>query len=196
MPTLPKAYAYLREEPLPPTMVRVAVEMLGTKEGVGRVDNPVILGWADEIARATGRSYDRWAAEFINNDQIPWCGLFCAVVAARTAQGREERLPPRNYPRALSWSGWGVAVAVDDIAVGDIVVLTRDGGGHVFIAVGTSADGQWIAGLGGNQDDAVTIDAFPTSRVYAVRRPPYRARPAGARGVTLALNGASDVRMV
>ena len=196
MPTLPKAYAYLREEPLPPTMVRVAVEMLGTKEGAGGVDNPVILGWVDEIARATGRSYDRWAADFYNHDEIPWCGLFCAVVATRTAQGREERLPPRNYLAALSWSGWGVSVAVDDIAVGDIVVLTRNGGGHVFIAVGTSADGRLIAGLGGNQKDAVTIDVFPTSRVYAVRRPPYRARPAGARSVTLALNGGSDVRMV
>lgn len=189
-------YAYLWQMPLPPTMVRVALEMLGTREGAGKADNPIILGWADEVARTTGRRYDRWAAEFYNRDEIPWCGLFCAVVAARTAQGRAERMPPGNYLSALSWSSWGEAVGVDEIAVGDIVVLTRNGGGHVFLAVGISHDGQSVAGLGGNQQDAVTIATFPTSRIYAVRRPPYRTRPDGARRMELALTGASGVREV
>ena len=190
MAKLPAKYAYLRKEPMPPLMVRVALEMLGTLEGPGKADNPIIEGWADEVAKLCKRPYDRWAADFYNTDSIPWCGLFCAVVAARSSQGRPERFPPSKYLAALAWADWGVVTEKDDIQVGDVVVLVRKGGGHVFIAVGVSADGKRVMGVGGNQANAVTLAEFETSRVYAVRRPPYTAKPAGARRVVLSASGA------
>lgn len=186
---LDRQYAFLRQDPLPPAMVRVALEMLGTLETPGTEDNPVIVGWADEVARICGRPYDNWAADFYNADEIYWCGLFCAVVAARTCQGRPSRMPPDKYLAALAWANWGVSVAKDDIQVGDIVAITRTGGGHVFIAIGVSADGATVTGIGGNQDDAVSIKEFETSRIYAVRRPAYNIKPAGARRVVLAPSG-------
>lgn len=189
MAKLPAKYAYLRQEPLPPLMVRIALEMLGTLEGPGTADNPMVIGWADEVARLCKRPYDNWAADFYNRDSIPWCGLFMAVVAARASQGREERFPPNKYLSALAWSNWGVTVPPDDICVGDVVVLVRQGGGHVFLAVGTSADRKRVMGIGGNQGNAVTIAEFDARRIYAVRRPPYRERPAGARPVVVAASG-------
>ena len=175
---------------MPPLMVRIALDMLGTLEAPGdRVDNPVILGWADEVAKICKRPYDNWAADFYNRDKIPWCGLFVGVVATRASQGRPERYPPNKYLAALAWSNWGVSVNRDDIQVGDVVVLVRDGGGHVFISVGTSPDGKYVMGIGGNQGNAVTIAEFDARRIYAVRRPPYENKPAGARRILLAATG-------
>jgi uncharacterized protein (TIGR02594 family) len=179
-------YAYLKADPQAPRMVQLALEMLGTLEALGAGTNKVIVDWADEIAAATGRTYDKWAADFYNTDSIAWCGLFCAVVATRAAQGRPERLPPNKYLAALEWANWGVAADKTDIQVGDIVVLKRDGGGHVTIAVGVSANGGRFMGLGGNQGDAVTLAEFETARIVAVRRPPYLEKPPGARRVVVA----------
>jgi uncharacterized protein (TIGR02594 family) len=194
MAKIPEKYRYLREEPLPPLMVRVALDMLGTLETPGNADNPVILGWADEVAKLCKQQYDRWAADFYNDDSIPWCGLFCAVVASRASQGRPTRFPPRGYLAALSWRDWGQPGRIDNIEVGDVVVLKRAGGGHVFIAVGVSHDGESVFGVGGNQSDAVTIAEFATSRIVAVRRPPYENKPAGARFVQLGTTGQLSTR--
>ncbi|MBA4091327.1 TIGR02594 family protein [Sphingomonas sp. VDB2] len=193
MPQIPPKYAFLRQNPLPPLMVRVAMEMLGTLENPGSGNNPVILGWADEVARTCGRPYDKWAADFYNADSIPWCGLFMAVVAARTCQGRPERMPPKNYLAALAWSNWGQVVPPKEIQVGDVIVLVRNGGGHVFLAVGVSADGKRIMGIGGNQRDRVCFADFDAARLYAVRRPAYREKPAGARRVILATDGSVSI---
>ncbi|MCS6986219.1 MAG: TIGR02594 family protein [Sphingomonadaceae bacterium] len=189
MPQVPASYAWLLQEPIAPLMVRVALDAYGTTEVAGAGSNPRILAWADEVARTTGRPYDNWAADFYNDDAIPWCGLFMAVVAVRSWQGRPERLPPRNYLAALAWADWGVPCAKTDILVGDVVVLRRQGGGHVTLAVGVTADGKEFMGLGGNQSDRVNIARFRTDRIYAVRRPPYRERPAGARRVVLTATG-------
>jgi uncharacterized protein (TIGR02594 family) len=189
---LPAEYQYLRQQPLPPVMVRIALEMLGTWESPGTADNPVIIGWADEIERICSRPYDCWAADFYNKDSIPWCGLFVGVVAARACQGRPERMPPNKYLAALAWSSWGETVSPEDIEVGDVIVLVRDGGGHVFIALGVSEDGEWIMGVGGNQTDGVTIAEFKRERLYGVRRPLYKNKPKGARRVILPASGAAS----
>ena len=193
MSKIPAKYAYLQREPLPPLMVRVAMEMLGTLEQPGSGNNPVILGWADEVARTCGRKYDLWAADFFNADSIPWCGLFMAVVAARTCQGRPERMPPDKYLAALAWANWGKVVPTSDIRVGDVIILVRNGGGHVFLAAGVSQDGKRIMGIGGNQSDKVCFSEFDAARLYAVRRPPYRTIPDGARRVILNPDGAVSI---
>lgn len=189
MAQIPEQYSYLRQQPLPPLMVRIALDMYGTIETPGTQDNPIIVGWADEVARACGRPYDNWAADFYNDDSVPWCGLFMAVVAARSAQGRPERFPPNKYLAALAWANWGQSIAKTDIVVGDVIVLVRKGGGHVTLAVGTSDDGKWVMGIGGNQADRVNIARFDMQRVYAVRRPVYNVKPEGARRVTLSATG-------
>jgi hypothetical protein len=112
----------------------------------------------------------------------------CRDRDARLA-GPPRALPAEQYLAALAWANWGVSVDRNDIQVGDVVVLVRDGGGHVFIAVGTSQDGKYVMGIGGNQGNAVTIAEFDAKRIYAVRRPPYENKPAGARRILLAATG-------
>lgn len=182
-------FAFLAGTPMPPLMVRVALAELGTLETPGTADNPKILGWADEVGRATDRPYDDWAAGFYNDDGIPWCGLFIAVVAVRAAQGRPERMPPDKYLSALAWAEWGVSVPIEHAAVGDVMVMGRQGGGHVTLNVGTAKGESSFFGLGGNQGDKVSIAEFGVARVRAVRRPAYQALPPGARRVILSSTG-------
>jgi uncharacterized protein (TIGR02594 family) len=195
MAQLPTQFKYLQEDPLPPKMVTEALKLLGTIETPGSANNTEIVSWADETALICGSSYARWAANFYNKDSIPWCGLFCALIAARTAGGREERMPPKNYLAALAWADWGNAASINDIQVGDVVVLVREGGGHVFIALGVSSDTRYITGIGGNQGDAVTIATFDCERIYAVRRPLYKDKPQGARKYTINFGGNVETRM-
>lgn len=193
MHKLPSRYAFLRANPLPPNLVKAALDMYGTLETPGTADNPVIVGWADEVSDVCGTKYNNWAADFYNDDAIPWCGLFTAVICARTMQNKPERAPVDKYLSALAWANWGVAIPfkgkLSNIFVGDILVFVRKGGGHVGICVGVSKDGKTVFVLGGNQKDRVNIMELSVDRLYAVRRPPYVNKPEGARHVRLDSTG-------
>jgi len=186
---LEKRFRFLLEDPVAPLMVRVAVDLIGTLEKPGAPDNPVIIAWADEVAQCVGTAYNRWAADFYNDDKIPWCGLFMAVCAVRAANGRPARMPPNKYLAALAWVEFGTPIAPSHAAVGDVIVMTRAGGGHVTLCVGIEKGGARFFGLGGNQGDAVTIAPFALSRVTACRRPNYQALPPGARRIIVGASG-------
>lgn len=196
MAKVPSRYAYLNQQPLAPVMVRLALDLLGTLESPGTPNNRSILGWADEVNNAyPDRAYNKWAADWYNKDSIPWCGLFVAAVCART--GLDYRAPPKNYLAALAWADWGTPVQfkgkegyrLEEIKLGDIGVLVRNGGGHVGIIVGVTKDGKNIIMVGGNQGDKVSIAEFPLSRVYAIRRPIYRNVPASVRHIRVDSTG-------
>jgi uncharacterized protein (TIGR02594 family) len=190
MAKIPSRFDYLLKAPYPPVMTRVAMGMYGTYELSGGADNPLILAWADEVAKAAPTPYNNWAADFYNDDAIPWCGLFQAVCAVRSSQGRPERMPPKSYLSALAWANWGVGVPkkLDNVRVGDTMVLVRKGGGHVCQALAVTEKNTFF-GLGGNQSNAVNVQEFPFSRVYAIRRPPYIDIPDGARHIVMGSTG-------
>lgn len=194
--TVPSRFKYLLQEPLPPAAVRIGLDCLGTLEGAGTTNNPKIVGWADEVKRFAPNNYNNWAADWYNADSIAWCGLFMALCQVRT--GLSYRKPPLSYLSALAWASWGEPVKIRDkngkldlsnIEVGDICVYVRDGGGHVHMAVGVTTDGKYVLGLGGNQDNAVNIKGYLATRLYAVRRPKYIVKPAGARHVVVSSTG-------
>lgn len=185
--SLPAKYAYLTKEPLAPKIVQEALKLYGIHEGVGAADNPTVIKWADEVAAGTKSAYADWAGDFYNKDSIPWCGLFMAVCAVRSAGGRPERLPEHKYLSALEWKNWGVPVPIKDAVVGDVGISQREGGGHVFLIVGEDRTHFHI--LGGNQGDQVSIVRKAKADVVAVRRPAYQAQPAGARKVLVGADG-------
>lgn len=198
--TLPKQYQWLATNTT--ALVQAALKDLGTLEGPGTANNPRIINWADEVAAANPTPYNNWAADWYNKDSVPWCGLAMAVWAVRSANGKADRMPPKNYLAAASWASWGVPVQfrgreglrLNEILLGDVAVFSRSGGNHVAIILGVTHDGKWLLCLGGNQDDAVNIKRFAISRLYAVRRPPYKVRPQGARHVRVASTGAISTR--
>lgn len=183
---LPTQYAWLLNEG-GPKLVAEALRDYGTLETPGAPDNPRIIKWADEVGLACGGKYAGWAADWYNDDSIPWCGLAVAVWAVRSAGGRKERLPMHNYLSALAWTAWGTPTKKEDAMLGDVLVFVRKGGGHVGIYTGEDAIHYHV--LGGNQGDEVNIRRFEKARLYAVRRPKYNVQPSNVRKVKLAAAG-------
>lgn len=148
----------------PPRLVREGLALYGVTEFSGSQSNPIILNWAKE----TKTNSDNW----YNTDSIPWCGLYMAVIAQR-AKWEVVNLPLR----ALSWSTFGNPIPLDKGCLGDVCVFTRKGGGHVGVTIAYSTDKKYIYVLGGNQADKVNIAKIATSRLHAIRRPPYKVPP-------------------
>ncbi|WBX86327.1 TIGR02594 family protein [Sphingosinicella microcystinivorans] len=171
MKPLPPAYGWIDDMRPLPRMLEEARKLYGTFEVAGPADNPVILGWAKE----TG------LAKVYNDDSIPWCGLFMAVVAKRAGK------PVVEGPLwARNWAKFGKLA--DQAQLGDILVFRRaQGSGHVGLYVGEDYGAFHV--LGGNQSDGVTITRIARDRCIAIRRPAYRKAPASAKPVQLAANG-------
>jgi len=192
---VPDKYKFL-QSPEMPGMVQEALKFYGIKELAGAPSNKVITDWADFVYSVTKTKYSKWAADWYNNDDIAWCGLFVAYLAAKTSNGRKDRMPPDSYLSALAWANFGEAVQfkgkegyrLGEICIGDVGVFTRNGGGHVGLIVGVS-NSNTVFVLGGNQSNSVNVTELAVNRLYAVRRPVYRVRPAGAKHVRMGSTG-------
>jgi uncharacterized protein (TIGR02594 family) len=134
------------------TAFDLAQRFVGVKEVAGTASNPLVL--------AMLRLDDEWPQD----DAVPWCSAFVNYVAWLL------RLPRSKSLAARSWLDIGRVVALDEARVGfDVVILSREGGGHVgwFAGLPTPTT---VALLGGNQGDAVTVASFTRTRVLGVRR--------------------------
>lgn len=123
----------------------IAKRELGQREQPGLKHNPRILEYhATTTLKGT-------------TDEIPWCSSFvnwCMQQAGYTGT---------RSAAARSWTQWGQRLAAP--VPGCIVVLTRDGGGHVGFYVGQDAKN--IRVLGGNQSDTVNIASYDRKRLLA-----------------------------
>jgi uncharacterized protein (TIGR02594 family) len=169
---LQNEYQWLLKEP-GPKMLLEFLKLYGIHEGLGDADNPVILAWAREVG-ITGYVHD---AE-------PWCGLFMALIAKRA--GNEL---PANPLWAKNWALFGNKVT-DGAKLGDVLIFSRPGGGHVCLYVGE--DDECYHCAGGNQSDMVNIVRKDKDRIYAIRRPAYDQQPENVRRIFLAASGSPD----
>ena len=169
MSQIPAEYAWLEREGAPRMLVE-ALRLYGTSEIKGRADNPTIIEWAKEVGVANSYA----------GDDVPWCALFMAVVAKRA--GKE---PPHDPLWALNWRNFGKSVPTP--MLGDVLVFTRSGGGHVTLCVGEDATAFHC--LGGNQGDRVCIVRKLKSGQHWARRPIYTTQPTNVRVVHLAATG-------
>lgn len=166
---LPLAYQWLSQEEAPRHLLK-ALELFGVEETVGVKHNPIIMGWAKELG--LGKVYVA--------DEIPWCGLFMAVIISRAKR------PVVNEPlAALNWNNFGVKASTP--MLGDILTFTRKGGGHVGLYVGEDESAYHV--LGGNQGNKVSIVRVAKSRLSEARRPAYNIQPENVRKVILKSNG-------
>jgi uncharacterized protein (TIGR02594 family) len=174
--SLTPEYAWLLNEK-GPMMLQKALELYGTKEALGAPNNPTIVAWAQEVGGNVANAYKA--------DEIPWCGLFIAVVAKRSS-----KQVVKDPLWALNWGTFGVFT--DTPMLGDVLVFVRKASegkqaGHVALYVGEDKDCYHV--LGGNQSDAVTITRISKDRLYAARRPKYNIQPANVRQVFLKASG-------
>jgi uncharacterized protein (TIGR02594 family) len=173
---LPKNLEWLALEPAPRHLLK-AVELYGTKETVGPKHNPVIMGWAKELG----------IQDTYTNDEIPWCGLFAAIVMHRAG-----RPIPSGFLWALTWNRFGAAVDSSQVMLGDVVTFTRNGkGGHVGFYVGEDTTAYHV--LGGNQGNKVSVVRIEKTRLSKARRPLYNNIPQNIRKIHLASNGSLSV---
>lgn len=166
---LPTQYQWLAKLRGLPNTIKLALAELGVKEVVGKGSNKTIIGWRDELNQAgvkiTGYS----------DDDIPWCGLFAAIIAYRRKGYPAEVV--KNPLWARNWAKYGVKAG--DAMLGDILVFERGSGGHVGIYVAEDSTAYHV--LGGNQGNTVSIARIAKNRCIAVRRPPYVTVPAAVK---------------
>lgn len=163
-----KNYEWLLAEPAP-KMLLEALKLYGVTEKQGAENNPEIMSWAVECGVNSYRA-----------DEIPWCGLFVAVVAKRAGKPR-----PENPLWARNWAGWGKESPHE---LGAVLVFSRGNGGHVGLYVGEDRECYHV--LGGNQDDCVRIVRIRKGRLIACRALYTIAKPANVRPVYLQATGA------
>jgi uncharacterized protein (TIGR02594 family) len=170
---LPKGFEFLEHEAGPLELVE-ALRHLGVLERVGKGSNPDITGWANEVG----------VKGWYPDDDVPWCGLFKGVCAKRAGW-----LPKPKYDllSALSWLEWGVTIDIEDAMLGDTLVFSRKGGGHVGYYVGE--DELFFYVLGGNQSNSVNITKIAKSRCVGVRRAKWRiSQPENVRKIIIGKN--------
>lgn len=132
----------------------IARGYIGTTEGPGPADNPVIM----EMYASVGH-------DWVEHDSVAWCAAFVGHCLERAGIRSTRKLTARSY------LDWGVPVETADAQQGDIGVIPRGSSswqGHVFFI--DRIEGQWVWGLGGNQDDAVNVKRYPASKLLGVRR--------------------------
>ena len=144
-----------------PKLVSAALQYLGVKEIKGSDNNPVIM----DMAKGLGLE-----SIYTSDDTQAWCAVFINHLIRITGKPQIDIKGDKyNLLRAKWLSHWGEKVALMDAQLGDIVVIDREGGGHVFVLLAFGKSGNPI-GIGGNQGNKVSIAEFDKNRIIAVRR--------------------------
>lgn len=162
----PSPYTWLNDLAELPRTIQEALKLYGTAEVVGKGSNKTIIGWRDEL-NAAGVKITGYS-----DDDIPWCGLFAAIVAHRAGKaGVKDPLWARN------WALFGVKSP--KAGLGDCLVFERGNGGHVGWYIAEDAAAYHV--LGGNQSNKACITRIAKNRCIAVRRPVYNQTPASVK---------------
>ena len=175
---IPIQYHWLLNLKGTPNTLKLALKEYGVKEVVGKGSNRTIITWCDELNLAGAK------IEGFGDDDIPWCGLFAAIIAYRRLGHASEVVKEPLWAR--SWAKYGVKSTAPGL--GDILVFERGNGGHVGFYVAEDSTAYHV--IGGNQSDQVSIARVLKSRLLAARRPPYITVPRAVKPYRVAAQGA------
>lgn len=146
-----------------PPWLTEARRHLAVREIAGAHHHPLILLMWKTIKRGG-----------IKDDETPWCAAFVGFCLERVG------ITSTRFESARSYLTWGRPLK--EPVLGCIVVLSREGGGHVGFLTGVTGDGRVLL-LGGNQANEVNVRAFPRDRVTGFRWPLAVPLPEAAIGV-------------
>lgn len=185
MTSLPKQYAWLETLKGKPNTIKLALKEYGVQEVVGKGSNKTIIEWRDILNAAAPAG--RPIVSGFSDDDIPWCGLFAAIICFRRVNNIAEVVKDPLWAR--NWAKYGKQVHT--AMLGDVLVFVRNGGGHVGFYVGE--DDKYFHVFGGNQSNRVSIQRILKSRCIARRRPPYEVVPSAVKQFWLSPTGAVSV---
>jgi uncharacterized protein (TIGR02594 family) len=146
-----QVYELGKRGPVPVWMLHAAQE-LGVSEILGARHNPRIL----EYGRSTSLKP--------STDEVPWCATFVNWCLHQAAVGGT------NSAVARSFDSWGRKTL---IRFGAVVTFPRTGGSGRHVAFVAGWNTTHIFHLGGNQSNAVNVQASPRSSATALRWPRY-----------------------
>ena len=137
------------------TPYEIAKTYIGTTEGPGPQNNPVIV-----------QMYATVGQDWVEHDSVAWCAAFVGHCVESAGLRSTRKLNARSY------LNWGVPIELADAQEGDIAIFTRGDPsgwqGHVGFFVRSA--GTHIEVLGGNQNDQVSIARYPVTRLLGIRR--------------------------
>lgn len=174
---LPTNYQWLTKiDPLPRT-ISEALKLYGVQEVVGRGSNKTILAWRDEL------NQNGVIISGYSDDDIAWCGLYAAIVTYRRNGKADEVVKDPLWAR--NWAKYGVSAK--KAALGDVLVFSRNGGGHVAFYIAEDATAYHV--LGGNQSNKSCITRVAKDRCIAIRRPRYENQPDSVKAYFVVASG-------
>lgn len=134
-------------------VLKRALEEYGTEGIEGNEHNPEVVKYFHGIGH-------KW----VNDDETPWCAAFLNWILRQCNIKDTKKLNARSFLE--------IGRAVTTPSLGDIVItwrIRKDGPyGHCGIFIKESKKLIWI--LGGNQDNRVSIKAFPKDQLLGYRR--------------------------
>jgi len=160
-----------------PNTIRFAAAEIGVREVVGKGSNRTIIAWRDELNLAGSK------VAGYSDDDIPWCGLFAAIITFRRLKNPAEVVKDPLWAR--NWMKYGVKSPTPGL--GDVLVFERGSGGHVGFYV--AEDNTCYHVLGGNQSNQVSIARVAKNRLLAARRPSYVIQPQAVKTYVVAATG-------
>lgn len=136
-----------------PAWLEHAWAELGQREVAAGGDNPRIVA----LYRDAG-------FPDVRHDEVAWCAAFVGACLERAGMAGTHSLLARSFQQ--------YGEKLDQGQLGAIVVLSRGadpGLGHVAFWIGETSERVYL--LGGNQGDAVSVQAFDKARILDVRWP-------------------------
>jgi uncharacterized protein (TIGR02594 family) len=152
----------------------IAQKYIGLHEGTSLKANPAVVKFFSESGHP----------EIKNDHTTPWCAAFVGAVL------EEAGIKNTGSLLALSYSKYGHKL--NKPIAGCIATKKRTGGGHVFFVM--SFDDKYVYGLGGNQNDQVSIERFPRSVIYSYTWPEGVAIPDNVINTVVVANTSTNVK--
>ncbi len=139
-------------------IIEIALGEFGTREIVGKKNNPEVLKYFKEIGHS-----------WVKDDQVAWCSAFANWVIQTTNKEFNFSLEMSGKLNARSWLE--VGRKVENPKQGDVVVLWRESKkswkGHVGFFIRQTKHHIYV--LGGNQGNKVSIQAYRKNRLLEYR---------------------------
>lgn len=146
-----------KPDPLPPPKpsgptpwLTLARKYIGQREIEGGKDNPFIVGC------------HKFTSLKADDDETPWCASFvCRML-------RESGMKDTNSAAAASYKEYGEHC---DLKPGAVVVFKWAAGNRHVTFVDHIVDSDYVACLGGNQDNSVKVSNYARKWIEAIRFP-------------------------
>jgi uncharacterized protein (TIGR02594 family) len=147
-----------------PQWLEIMRALTGTTEQSGSGSNPKIMQMVDTIAKAYPEMADY--CQGYTDDSVPWCGL--CVAYCMTVAGIRPVFGPTDTDRwmwAQAWDDPSFGSILSEPRLGCVVVMTREGGGHVTLFERFADDD--VVCRGGNQSDQVKESHYDIETVIS-----------------------------